>query len=140
MRVLIADDNLVTRKALEAALTKWGHDVVVAIDGEQARTVLQAVDSPRLAILDWMMPKMDGIDVCREVRKWTDKPYTYIILLTGRDQQADIIEGLESGADDYLTKPYNAYELKARMSVGQRILDLHEQLAAARKALAMKTS
>jgi diguanylate cyclase (GGDEF)-like protein len=128
MRILIAEDDPVTRRALEAALTKAGYQVLTACDGAGAWEILQGLEAPRLAILDWMMPGMDGPQVCREVRKRNDRTYVYLILLTSRDRKQDVIEGLEAGADDYLTKPFDAFELKARLNVGRRILGLQGQL------------
>lgn len=127
-RILIAEDDPVSRRVLEAFLAKWGYEVISAVDGTQAAQVLQRKDAPTLAILDWMMPGIEGPELCRRVRKDKDRPYTYILLLTARTQKKDIFLGLESGADDYLTKPFDAQELRARLHVGQRILDLQSSL------------
>jgi diguanylate cyclase (GGDEF)-like protein len=127
MRILIAEDEPVSRRMLEAALRKQGYEVAVTCDGEAAWHELQGPDAPKLAILDWGMPRMDGVQVCREVRKRIEKNYTYILLLTARSAKQDIIEGLEAGADDYLVKPFDATELKARLNVGRRILNLQNQ-------------
>lgn len=135
MKILIADDDLTTRRKLEDFLLSWNYEVVVAGDGEEAWRALQAEDAPRLAILDWMMPGKDGLKVCEEVRKATAESYVYIILLTVRDRKEDIVQGLEAGADDYLTKPYDVHELKARLRTGRRILALQEALLSARDAL-----
>jgi diguanylate cyclase (GGDEF)-like protein len=97
--------------------------------------ILQANDSPRLAILDWVMPGRDGIEICREVRKQNKRPYIYILMLTAKVRKEDIVEGLEAGADDYLIKPYNPYELRARLRAGRRILDLQEQLVSAHRLI-----
>ena len=118
-----------------AILEKWGYEVIIARDGEEALRVLQADEAPRLAILDWMMPKVDGVDVCRRVRSVGREPYIYILLLTARTESGDLVEAIDAGADDYLTKPFNAPELRARLRAGQRILNLQEQLLAAREAL-----
>jgi diguanylate cyclase (GGDEF)-like protein len=131
MRILIAEDDAISRRLLEATLTKHGYEVMAACDGQAAWDVLQAPDAPRLAILDWMMPGMDGPQVCREVRKRGDQRYVYLLLLTARDRKQDLIEGLEAGADDYLVKPFDTFELKARLDVGRRILDLQRQLLSA---------
>lgn len=131
MRILIAEDDAISRRLLQATLTKHGYDVVAACDGQAAWDALQAPDAPRLAILDWMMPGMDGPQVCREVRKRGDQGYVYLLLLTARDRKQDLIEGLEAGADDYLVKPFDTFELKARLDVGRRILDLQRQLLSA---------
>ena len=135
MKILLADDEPVSRRLLEAALTDWGYEVAVANDGVEARQLLQGDDPPRLAILDWVMPGIDGVQVCREVREQAREPYVYIILLTCRDSKEDLIQGLEAGADDYVTKPFDPHELKVRLRTGRRILDLQSQLIAAREAL-----
>ena len=115
MRVLIAEDDAVSRRLLESVLMKWGYEVVVAKDGLEAWQWLQGPDAPRLALLDWMMPGMDGVEVCRQARKRTTQPYIYMLLLTARDDKLDVVDGLESGADDYLTKPFGVRELMARV-------------------------
>lgn len=135
MKVLIAENEAVSRKALEAMLIEYGYEVVVTCNGKEAWQVLQSPDAPKLAILDWMMPEMDGTEVCLAVRQRGSDPYVYILLLTAKDQTEDIVKGLESGADDYIAKPFNASELKVRISTGQRIIELQEELIAAREAL-----
>jgi len=120
---------------LEAFLVKWGFEVMVAKEGEEAWGILQGNDAPRLAVLDWMMPGRDGIDICRSVRQRKGRAYIYILLLTARGHKEDIVEGLEAGADDYVTKPFDPYELRARLRAGQRIVELQEQLLHAREAL-----
>ncbi len=140
MRILIAEDDPVSRRLLETFLVKWGYDVVVAGDGAQAWKVLQREDAPKLVVLDWMMPGMDGVQVCCEVRNRADRPYVYIILLTAKGHKEDIIEGIEAGADDYLTKPFDAHELRARLRAGRRILDLQEELVSAREALRVQAT
>ena len=135
MRVLIADDSLVSRHLLEATLKNWGYDVVVACDGTEAWVVLQREDAPALAILDWMMPGLTGPEVCRLVRQKAQEPYTYILLLTSKSQKEDVVAGMDSGADDYITKPFDQHELKVRLRAGMRILDLQAQLLATREAL-----
>jgi len=135
VKILAAEDNPVFQSMLRSMLTKWGYEVIVAQDGEEALRVLETDDAPRLAILDWMMPGIDGVDVCRRVRAVGREPYIYILLLTARTDSEDLVEGMDSGADDYLTKPFKAPELRARLRAGQRILDLQEQLLAAREAL-----
>jgi two-component system, cell cycle response regulator len=135
MRVLIAEDDSISRRMLEAFLVKWGYEVRVATEGEEAWGILHGNDAPRLAVLDWMMPGRDGIDICRSVRQRKGRPYIYIILLTARGQKEDIVEGLEAGADDYVTKPFDPYELRARLRAGRRIVELQEQLLQAREAL-----
>ena len=135
MKVLIAEDDSISRRMLEAFLVKWGYEVMVATEGEEAWGILQGNDAPRLAILDWMMPGRDGIDICRSLRQRKGRAYIYIILLTARGQKEDIVEGLEAGADDYVTKPFDPYELRARLRAGRRIVELQEQLLQAREAL-----
>jgi diguanylate cyclase (GGDEF)-like protein len=135
MKVLIADDEPVSRRLLASSLERWGYEVVVAADGLEALELLQLPDAPNLVVLDWLMPGMDGVELCREIRRQKEEPYTYIILLTAKRTQADIVEGLENGADDYLTKPFHAQELKVRLQTGKRILCLMEQLLQARAAL-----
>ncbi|MBZ5516286.1 MAG: diguanylate cyclase [Acidobacteriia bacterium] len=128
MRVLIAEDDPVSRHFLGAALAKMGHETVATRDGTEAWARLQEPSAPRLAILDWMMPRMDGPQVCKKVRQRSELPYTYIILLTTKDQKQDIVEGLGAGADDYLTKPFDRQELEARLRAGERILNLEQSL------------
>lgn len=134
-RILIAEDDPVTRRVLEAFLAKWGFQVVAAEDGLDALRLLQSEDAPPLAVLDWMMPGLEGPEVCQRVRAIPDRPYVYIMLLTARSQKGDLLRGLESGADDYLTKPFDSQELRARLHVGQRILALQNSLIAAREEL-----
>jgi len=135
MKVLAAEDNPVFQSMLRALLTKWDYDVVPARDGFEASRILESANPPRLAILDWMMPGMDGVELCRRVRAAAREPYIYILLLTARTESQDLVEGMEAGADDYLTKPFNAHELRVRLRAGRRILDLQEELMAAREAL-----
>lgn len=135
MRVLIAEDDPVSRRVLQAHLVKWDYDVVVTRNGQEAWDALQADDCPKLAILDWMMPGMDGVEVVRQLRAKTPSTYIYVLLLTAKGQKEDIIAGLEAGADDYLTKPFDAQELQARLRTGRRILDLQSELIVAHEAL-----
>ena len=135
MRVLIADDSIVSRHLLEVMLRKWGFDVVSASDGNQAWDILQSPDAPRLAILDWMMPGMTGLDVCRRLRQSAREPYIYILLLTSKGLREDLIEGMESGADDYVSKPFDEHELNARLRAGTRLVELQAELLDAREAL-----
>jgi len=135
VKILIADDSLVSRHLLEATLTKWGYEVAVACDGEEALALLQKDDAPALAILDWMMPGMTGLEVCRRVRVRAREPYTYILLLTSKSQKEDLIEGMEAGADDYITKPFDQHELQVRLRAGTRLVDLQAELLSAREAL-----
>ena len=140
MQVLIAEDDVITRRTLEALLVKWGYAVIVVRDGVEAWKILEGDTSPSLAILDWMMPGLDGIQICRQVRQRPEAPYVYILLLTARGNQEDVINGLEAGADDYLTKPFHALELKARLRSGRRILELQQQLIAAREAFRLQAT
>jgi len=137
MRVLIADDSIVSRHLLDATLRKWGYQVVVACDGNEAWAILESEDAPEIAILDWVMPGLTGPEVCRRVRANAKEKdiYTYILLLTSKSQREDLIEGMESGADDYLTKPFDQHELKVRLRPGTRIIELQHELIAAREAL-----
>jgi CheY-like chemotaxis protein len=128
MKVLIAEDDQVSRRLLQATLGRLGYEVQTTENGVQAWNALQAPDGPRLAILDWMMPELDGVDVCRNVRERKEMPYVYIILLTARGQKKDVVTGLEAGADDYLIKPFDPQELRSRITVGERILNLEAAL------------
>ncbi|MFN2452721.1 MAG: diguanylate cyclase [Pyrinomonadaceae bacterium] len=129
MRILIAEDDMVSRRVLEVTLAKWGHEVVVAHDGDEALAALQSEDAPHLAVLDWMMPGMDGTEVCLKVRRSRTATPPYIILLTAKANKEDVVAGLEAGADDYLTKPFDRTELRARIEVGTRVLRLQQGLA-----------
>ena len=129
MRMLVAEDDPISRRLLEATLVKWGHEVVLATDGAQAWAALSADDAPRLAILDWMMPELDGVDVCRRVRALPGAASPYLILLTAKGRPEDTVAGLEAGADDYVTKPFDRDELRARIQAGMRIVQLQQSLA-----------
>jgi two-component system, cell cycle response regulator len=135
MNILIAEDDPVSRRVLEEFLKKWGYDVVAVSNGADAWAVLAADNPPRMAILDWMMPELEGIEICRRVRSLSGRPYTFLILLTAHGQKQSLLAGLQAGADDYLSKPFDAAELRARLQVGQRILRVQEELIAARDAL-----
>ena len=128
MRILIAEDDRISRRLLERKLASWGYEVVSCTNGAEAWQALHREDAPSLAILNWMMPGMDGVEVCREIRKQKHPGYTYIILLTARDRKRDIVEGIEAGADDYVTKPFNPHELKVRIRAGRRILEMQAEL------------
>jgi two-component system cell cycle response regulator len=138
MKILIADDEPVSRRMLQGLLTKWGYDVVCVEDGNAAWEWLNRPDAPRLALLDWMMPGRNGIEVCAEMRRKRHDPYTYIVLLTAKGAKESVVEGLESGADDYLIKPFHSRELKARLRVGLRMLELEDTLVQAREAMRFK--
>jgi len=128
MRILIAEDDAVSRKVLRTILQNRGYEVVAVTDGDEAWEILQKDNAPQLVILDWMMPGKDGLEVCRLKRTQDKKAYVYIILLTGRGRKIDVIEGLDAGADDYVTKPFNAGELLARVKVGERMVALQNKL------------
>ena len=135
MRILIADDDNIFRFALEKLLVKWGYEVSAARDGNEAWEILANERAPSLALLDWMMPGMSGAELCREIRKQNREPYTYVILVTGKADKQDTINGLAAGADDYLVKPFDSGELKARLATGERIIGLQRDLLKARKEL-----
>jgi putative two-component system response regulator len=124
MKILIAEDNHFYRLALKTTLTEFGYDVLAVADGQAAWDVLQREDSPKLAILDWVMPKMEGLEVCRLLRATPRHEPTYVIMLTSKDAKADIVTALHGGADDYITKPFDREELLARIRVGERIVGL----------------
>ena len=129
MRALIADDNRIETAILSKTVQRLDIDVTVVHDGAEAWEKLIEDDGPSLAILDWMMPKVDGLELCRRIRQDPARAHMYVILLTGRTNQADIVAGLESGADDYIVKPFAPDELRARIQVGTRVLKLQEKLA-----------
>lgn len=135
VRVLIADDSIVSRRLLEAALNKWGYQVQQVSDGVAAWNELQKEDAPTLAILDWVMPGLTGPEVCRLVRQLPQAKYTYLLLLTSKSLKEDLIEGMDSGADDYITKPFDQNELQVRLRAGLRIIRLQQELISAREAL-----
>ncbi|MDR3710157.1 MAG: SpoIIE family protein phosphatase [Capsulimonadaceae bacterium] len=128
MKVLVADDDAITRRMVEGVLRRWGYDVVVAEDGDQAWASLQGDDAPQMAILDWQMPGLDGVEVCRRLRAQTGRPYVYVVVLTSRDTSQDLAQGAEAGADDYLVKPFDPPRLKMRVRAGLRILQLQAEL------------
>jgi len=128
MKVLIAEDEFVSRTILEAILTNWGFEVVVTNDGESALAAMKEPDAPQLALLDWMMPGLDGLAVCKALRKLKRRDTVYLILLTSKSERGDMVQGLEAGADDYIAKPYNKEELHARVQVGRRIITIQNEL------------
>ena len=129
MKVLIAEDDMVSRRLLQATLCKWGYEAVVTSDGAAAWEVLQGYDPPPLVILDWMMPGLDGLQVCHKVREILTATPPYLILLTAKGRRQDIVTGLQAGANDYVTKPFDREELRARLQVGVRIVELQQSLA-----------
>ncbi len=134
MRILIAEDDATSRLMLERVLRKWGHEVVVTADGDEAWEAFRR-EQPDLAVLDWMMPEMDGIEVCRRIREFEGPRYVYVILLTVKGQAEDVVKGLESGADDYIKKPFDHAELRSRIKVGERVLQLERALASKVRSL-----
>jgi two-component system, cell cycle response regulator len=140
VKILVADDDPVSRRMIERMLQRSGYEVVTVKDGRQAADELSKQNGPRLALIDWMMPELDGPGVCREMRSRHDNSYVYILLLTSKQSSQDIVEGLEAGADDYLTKPWQAGELKARLDTGRRILLLEDKLIGAREEMRFKAT
>lgn len=128
MKVLIADDDALSRKILEDCLSEWGYDITMANNGHEAWSIIEKADRPNMAVLDWMMPGMDGVEICRRLRGLPLTNYVYVILLTARSKREDVIHGLESGADDYIIKPFNQEELKSRLKIGQRIIELEQRI------------
>ncbi|MCK5784520.1 MAG: response regulator transcription factor [Desulfobacterales bacterium] len=128
MRILIADDGLTIRRLLETYLTHWGYDVVPVSDGNEAWEVLKNPDAPRLVILDWLMPGMDGVDVCRKARQLKHGKLFYIIIFTSLEDKKDLVTALEAGADDFIIKNFDKDELKARIKVGERVARLKSEL------------
>ena len=129
MKILIAEDDTTSQVMLKAMVTRAGYEPVVTGDGLSAYELLIKPGVPKLALLDWMMPGMDGVEICRKVRELKSDEPTYIILLTSRDDKKDIIRGLKSGANDYITKPYDVEELQVRISVGRKVVELQSLLA-----------
>ena len=133
MRILIADDDPVSRRVLDAALVQWGHAVTICTDGTQAWAELRREDTPRLAVLNWMLPGVSGDELCRRVRARHRSRRIHLILLTARDSKEDIVAGLQAGADDYITKPFDREELHARIQAGLRVVDLQERVLEAER-------
>jgi diguanylate cyclase (GGDEF)-like protein len=135
MKVLVADDSLVIRRLLESCLAGWGYEVVSVADGGGAWAELNSGEAPAIAILDWVMPVHSGLDLCRMLRAEPRQVYTYVILLTAKGTREDIVEGLGAGADDYIVKPFDRYELEVRLRAGRRIIDLQAELLRTQEAL-----
>jgi two-component system cell cycle response regulator len=143
LKILIADDEALSRRLLEKTLERAGYEVTAVENGRLAVEQLNRPDGPRLALLDWVMPELDGPGVCREVRKLQEQQeqaYVYMVLLTSKESKEDIVTGLQSGSDDYLTKPFNVEELKARLRTGERILHLEDRLVEAREQMRFKAT
>jgi two-component system cell cycle response regulator len=140
VKILVADDDPVSRRLMERMLQRGGYEVITVQNGRQAAHELSRLGGPRLALIDWMMPELDGPSLCRELRSRQNDPYVYILLLTSKQSGGDLVEGLEAGADDYLTKPCHAAELKARLHTGRRILQLEDKLVEAREEMRFKAT
>ncbi|HEY7616325.1 MAG TPA: diguanylate cyclase, partial [Terriglobales bacterium] len=133
--VLVAEDDPIFRHVLQSWLQRWNYEVTAVENGLDAWNALQQQNAPQMVLLDWMMPAMDGVELCRRIRAQEQRLYRYIVLLTAKDDKHDVVAGLEAGADDYLTKPFNVDELRARIRAGRRILELQEALLRAHEAL-----
>ena len=129
MKILTAEDDSTSRMLLEAMLKKWGYEVISTCDGNEAWAAMQVDDPPQLVVLDWMMPGLDGVAVCRKIREWDAASGAYVILLTAMGDKKDVVKGLDAGANDYITKPFDKNELHARVKVGQRMVELQNALA-----------
>ncbi|MDR3629496.1 MAG: response regulator transcription factor [Desulfocapsaceae bacterium] len=129
MKILIAEDEYITRLMIQVSLEKWGYRVDCVSNGREAWEALQKPDAPQIAILDWEMPDMDGVEVCRRVKELERETPIYIVLLTGRDSRNDILHGFDMGADDYMTKPFDDNELRARVRVAERLVHIQISLA-----------
>jgi two-component system, cell cycle response regulator len=140
MKILVADDDRISRRLMERTLQRSGYEVITVEDGLQAAQELSKADGPRLALIDWMMPKLDGPALCREIRSRHDERYVYIVLITAKESNEDLVAGLDAGADNYLTKPCHAAELNARLHTGRRILLLEDKLVAASEAMSFKAT
>ncbi|MES3020215.1 MAG: diguanylate cyclase [Pseudomonadota bacterium] len=128
MKILLADDDRVALLYLQDALQDWGYEVVLAHDGATALAILQGPDAPVLAVIDWMMPGMDGTDICRRLRAGNAEHYTYVLMLTARTETSCIVEAMNAGADDFVSKPFNIEEIQVRIKAGRRILELEHEL------------
>lgn len=140
MKILIADDSEMTRMILQGRLSQWGYQIINASDGYEAWNILQKKGRPEIILLDWMMPNMNGIELCKKIRKQIKEPYIYIILLTARKGKQDLIEAMEAGADDFITKPFDPHILKVRLRAGKRITTLQNELIAAREDLRIQAT
>ena len=140
MKILVADDDPVSLRMIERMLRYIGYEVITADNGRKAADILSTAGGPRLSLIDWMMPQLDGPGLCREVRDRNDDLYTYILLLTAKQSREDVVIGLKAGADDYLTKPFHPAELEARLNTGRRILQLEDKLVEAREEMRLKAT
>jgi len=139
VKILIAEDEYTTRLMIQVCLEKWGYRVDSVADGKEAWELLKGENAPEVAILDWEMPEIDGVDLCRRIKEIDRESPIHVIMLTARTSKSDILHGFEAGADDYITKPFNDDELRARIRVAERIVriqsTLHESLQELRQAL-----
>jgi diguanylate cyclase (GGDEF)-like protein len=140
MKILVAEDQIPLSHSLTALLRPWGYEAAIVHDGLTALEALRAPDAPRLALLDWLMPGLDGIEVCRRLRADAGRPYPYLVLVSGQGCRERMLEGLEAGADDFLIKPVEAAELRARLTSGRRVVTLQEQLLATQRQLREQAS
>lgn len=130
MRILIAEDDMTSRTVLAEVLRKRGHEVVATANGREAWEAMRAPGAPEMAVLDWMMPEMDGLEVVKKIRELKTNYPPYLLLLTARGDKNDLVAGLEAGANDYVTKPFHPGELSARVEVGARMMELQAALGA----------
>ena len=136
MQALVVDDSAVYRKLIGDHLRSWGFGVILAESGSEAWRILEEPNAPKLVLLDWVLPDLDGLELCQRIRQaGASSPYTYIILLTSKEGRQNMLQAMQAGADDYLAKPFDELELKARLLVGKRILDLQEELVSARESM-----
>jgi DNA-binding response OmpR family regulator len=135
-RILIAEDHFVSRHLLERNLTNWGFEVMAAEDGEAALKILEGENPPAIVLIDWMMPKVDGLEVCRRIRARPGKPFTYVLLFTAKSHRDEIAAALAAGVDEYVVKPFEPDELRARLSVARRVVALERRLALCESELA----
>jgi two-component system cell cycle response regulator len=135
LQILIAEDNPAFLRILDNMVRKWDYQPILVPDGTQAWEILQRADPPRLAILDWMMPGLSGVELCRRLREQSKEPYVYVLLLSAKNRREELVEGMEAGADDYMGKPIDSHELKVRLRAGERIVKLQAELLEARDAM-----
>jgi len=140
VKILIADDSEMTRMILEGRLKQWGYEVINACDGQEAWGILQKKGRPRIALIDWMMPRLNGIELLKKIRQYIKEPYIYTILLTAKKGKDNLVEAMNAGADDFISKPFDPNILKVRLRAGARITKLQEELIAAREALRVQAT